>query len=705
MKFPNSFHMLNTSYKLILSVSFFLGLCPVSFAQQTEPCIAHTIYQQMLERDPQFKANQEALEMETQIASNQSGRSASSVPRIIPVVFHIIHEYGTENISRQQCLNQLEILNKDFRRLNADTGNTPAPFKPIAGDANIEFRLAQKDPNGNCTDGVNRLYSPLTNNARDNVKSLIYWPSSKYLNIWVVKSIESSSAGTGYVIGFAQFPGGNAATDGVVLRADFVGAIGTSNASNAGRTATHEVGHWLNLRHIWGDATCGNDNVSDTPTHEAANQSNCPAFPKISCNNGPNGEMFTNYMDYTNGDCQNVFSAGQATRMNAALSSNVSGRSTLWSSANLAATGTDGTPPTTCAPRADFTPNLPTYLCAGGSVTFTQTCFGGDATGYSWTFQGGTPSTSTASSPVVTYSTPGTYNVSLTASNAVGNNTLTRSALVVVMPAAAEYSGPVFQEGFEDASQFTNDWTVFNNVSGTATFARVTNTSASGSACVKMDNFNSSDLQVDELIGPTIDLTTISVPTLTYKVAYAQKTTSASSSNRLQILVSQNCGRTWAIRSTATGNTLATTTAVNTAFTPSSTSWATRTINLTPNISANFRFKFVFTSGDGNNLYLDDINISSATTGWETMSGVSDALAFPNPAEGAFDFTFSLEESNQATLGVLNALGEQVEYRDLGRLSPGRHTLNQLGEGLKSGMYFVRLFTPGGSVVRKVVVR
>jgi hypothetical protein len=113
----------------------------------------------------------------------------------------------------------------------------------------------------------------------------------------------------------------------------------------------------------------------------------------------------------------------------------------------------------------------------------------------------------------------------------------------------------------------------------------------------------------------------------------------------------------------------------------------------------------VFTSGDGNNLYLDDINISSATTGWETMSGVSDALAFPNPAEGAFDFTFSLEESNQATLGVLNALGEQVEYRDLGRLSPGRHTLNQLGEGLKSGMYFVRLFTPGGSVVRKVVVR
>jgi hypothetical protein len=102
---------------------------------------------------------------------------------------------------------------------------------------------------------------------------------------------------------------------------------------------------------------------------------------------------------------------------------------------------------------------------------------------------------------------------------------------------------------------------------------------------------------------------------------------------------------------------------------------------------------------------LDDINISSATTGWEMLSGVSDALAFPNPAQGEFDFTFSLEESHQANLSVLNALGEQVEYRDLGRLSPGRHTLNHLGEGLAPGMYFVRLYTPTGSVVRKVMVQ
>lgn len=697
--------MLRYSSKFLLLLSALLVSLNVSFAQQTEPCIAHSIYQEMMARDPQFKANQEALELETQAAPLQAARNAASVPKIIPVVFHIIHEYGTENISRQQCLNQLQILNKDFRRLNADTGNTPAPFKPIAADANIEFRLAQKDPNGICTDGINRLYSPLTNNARDNVKSLIYWPSNKYLNIWVVKSIENSSGGAGYVVGFAQFPGGSSATDGIVLRSDFVGAIGTSNASNAGRPATHEVGHWLNLRHIWGDATCGNDQVSDTPTHQTANQSNCPAFPKISCNNGPNGEMFTNYMDYTNGDCQNVFSAGQSARMNAALNSSVSGRNNLWSSSNLVATGTDGTPPVTCAPKADFTPNLPTYLCAGGTVTFTQACFGGDATGYSWSFQGGNPATSTAASPVVTYATPGTYNVSLSASNAAGNNTVTRNALIVVMPATAEYSGPVFQEGFESATQFTNDWTVFNNVAGTPTFTRVTNASASGGACVKMDNFNSTDLQVDELISPTINLTTISVPTLTYKVAYAQKTTSAASSNRLQVLVSQNCGRTWAIRSTATGTTLATTAATNSAFTPTSTAWASRSLNLTPNTSDNFRLKFVFTSGDGNNLYLDDINISSATTGWETLSGVSDALAYPNPAQGTFDFTFSLEESNLASLSVLNALGEQVEFRDLGRLSSGRHTLNHLGEGLVAGMYFVRLYTPEGSVIRKVIVQ
>ncbi|MEP7171194.1 MAG: zinc metalloprotease, partial [Bacteroidota bacterium] len=287
-------------------------------AQQTDWCLSETLFQQKAAQDPSVRLNREQLDRETEqyVSKHQNqnpNQKSTSVVKIIPVVFHIIHEGGSENISEAQIIDQLDSLNKDFRRQNADTVDTPAPFKPLAADCEIEFRLAQLDPNGNCTNGITRHFSHLTNDARDNIKSFDYWPSNKYLNIWVVKTIENTQATSGFIIGYAQFPGGSALTDGVVLKYDWVGSIGTA-ASNGGygRTAPHEVGHWLNLRHIWGDATCGSDLVADTPTQNV-NQSNCPNFPKIDtqCNNGPNGAMFTDYMDYTNDGCINLFTEGQ----------------------------------------------------------------------------------------------------------------------------------------------------------------------------------------------------------------------------------------------------------------------------------------------------------------------------------------------------------------------------------------------------------
>ncbi|MFM7078240.1 MAG: hypothetical protein ACKOYC_00465, partial [Bacteroidota bacterium] len=199
-------------------------------------CLAHYLYEQQIANDPQYRANQAQLERETEafapgfIERKSSGTAnrGTSVVRVIPVVFHVIHEGGSENISRAQIQNQIDLLNADFRHQNADTVNTPAPFLALAADVEIEFRLATKDPNGNCTDGVVRVNSPLTNNARDNVKAVSYWPSNKYLNVWVVKTIQNLSGSAGIVLGFAQFPGGNAATDGVVLRHDYTGNIGTA---------------------------------------------------------------------------------------------------------------------------------------------------------------------------------------------------------------------------------------------------------------------------------------------------------------------------------------------------------------------------------------------------------------------------------------------------------------------------------------------
>nr|HMT28816.1 M43 family zinc metalloprotease [Bacteroidia bacterium] len=423
-------------YAILSALAFLLpmSLMAQTAAVQHEKCLAHHYYQQMMNNDPAFRAAQQQLEQETQSYANQqvanrnagSGQKNSSVVRVIPVVFHVIHEGGTENISRAQCLDQLDSLNKDYRRLNADAANTPAPFQPIGGDAEIEFRIASLDPNGNCTDGVVRVFSPLTTEARNNVKALSYWPSNKYLNIWVVKSIENTNGTAGTVLGFAQFPGGIATTDGVVMRSDVIGSIGTAFNTvwnNNGRTATHEIGHWLNLRHIWGDANCGSDFVTDTPTQQGPN-AGCPAFPHVTCNNGPNGDMFTNYMDYTDGSCQNIFSSGQCTRMNAALSSAVSGRSNLWSSANLIATGTTGAPGAVCAPIAAFVNNTH-YICEGTIINFTDGSWNGTPDTWSWDFHGGTPATSSSQNPSIQYNTAGVYDVTLTVTNVSGTDSYT----------------------------------------------------------------------------------------------------------------------------------------------------------------------------------------------------------------------------------------------------------------------------------------
>jgi len=240
--------------KLLLVVCL---LVVAIFAQAQEKCLTEINFRKYAAENPTLLQNREQLERFTEQylkdnANKVKKRSSSTVASyIIPVVVHVIHYGGTENISKEQIEDQIRILDEDFRRLNADTINTPTDFLPLAADADIEFRLAQLDPQGNCTDGIVRVYSNLTFNARDNVKALSYWPSNKYLNVWVVASIANSSGSPGDVIGFAQFPGGAAATDGVVIKHDFMGSIGTAASSGgAGRTTTHEVGHWLNLRHI-----------------------------------------------------------------------------------------------------------------------------------------------------------------------------------------------------------------------------------------------------------------------------------------------------------------------------------------------------------------------------------------------------------------------------------------------------------------------
>jgi hypothetical protein len=247
----------------------------------------------------------------------------------IPVVVHVVHNPAvpTEDIDGAQVRSQIDVLNRDFRAKNPDAANVPAVWKALVADARIEFRLAGTDPDGNPTNGIVRTPTAkrFFTTSADDVKSSTTggadpWPSDSYLNIWVCADIRDGIGRS--ILGYAQFPGGPPSTDGVVVVHSCFGTSGTVRPPfDLGRTTTHEVGHWLDLRHIWGDdaGTCiGDDLVADTP-HQADRNFGTPAFPHVSCGNGPNGDMFVNYMDYTDDVAMFMFTTGQSQRMDSCL--------------------------------------------------------------------------------------------------------------------------------------------------------------------------------------------------------------------------------------------------------------------------------------------------------------------------------------------------------------------------------------------------
>lgn len=237
---------------------------------------------------------------------------------VIPVVVHVIWRTASENISNDQILSQIEALNADFSRKNADFSQVPTVFAGRAADAGIQFVLATVDPHGRPSNGIIRKQT----NAQlwindDRIKKSSTggsdaWDSRQYLNIWVA-NLSSS------LIGFSTFPGAPADKDGIVIRYNAFGTKGTlSPPYDQGRTLTHEAGHWLGLQHLWGDSPCGDDGVDDTPKQRAGNRGT-PQFPRINtgCDNGPHGDMFMNFMDFSDDRSLLMFTKGQAERMRA----------------------------------------------------------------------------------------------------------------------------------------------------------------------------------------------------------------------------------------------------------------------------------------------------------------------------------------------------------------------------------------------------
>ncbi len=649
----------------------------------------------------QMQAELKAKDLEAFKNGYQNKQGGTPAPTyIIPVVFHILHLNGSENISDAQIQDQMRILNEDFRKLNADNANTVTAFQGISADTEIEFRLAKKDPNGNCTNGIDRIYSAETN-IGDNGSKINTWPRSKYLNVWVVKTISSGAAG--YFSGWF-----NAAEDGIMILNSYIGSIGTGNLQKS-HALTHEIGHYLNLSHVWGDTNSpgvdcsGDDNVSDTPPTEGWSTCNLAG---ATC--GSTLDNVQNFMEYSY--CSTMFTVGQKNRMHDLLTATTgwegfSERYKLYTTTNLAATGVS-LPAVLC--QADFSSNsTSSVICAGDSVTYTDNSWNGTPLTWSWTFPGGTPAASNVASPTITYNTPGVYNASLTVTDASGSKSVTKTNYIIVNNNTAQYSNAFYSEGFETTTIPNADWDVRNTNSGTNTWEQTTTAAATGSKSVRIMNSASYIGNIDELISPSIDMTQLSdsTPSLTYKVAHAQKT--STSADKLQVYVSTNCGKTWVLRQTTTGAALSSAGVVAGSFVPNSSQWITKTVNLTGYITqTNLYIMFRFTSDGGNHIYLDDINIADASVGIEDeIAGNLNFKIYPNPATDNTVIDFSLLSKQTVDLKVLDVIGREVSTIVSGSLNTCdyKYNVNEQAK-LAAGVYFIRLTVDNRVFTKKLIV-
>src|SRR5690554_2995263 len=702
--------------KILLSVAVAFGVFSTTYAQEVHLCQTDQKTLEYVESlSPQEKVLYEldqqahALEVENYISNHpellSSSNARGTITYTIPVVFHIIHQGGPENISDEQVLNALNHMNEDYQKSNSNWSNVKSEFLSRVADVEIEFKLAKKDNAGNCTNGITRTYSSVTDggNGAQRIAAVQAqhgnWPGNKYMNIFIFKTMDVEGA-AGYTYRPSTW-GWNSMDNGIHLVHNYVGSIGTAGSSGA-HTLTHEAGHWLDLPHPWGGTNnpglAGNcssdDGIADTPN--TIGWQSCTLNGE-SCGSLDNVE---NFMEYSY--CSKMFTNGQKARMHAALSVSSTGRSNVHSAANLTATGVN-LPDVLC--EAEFDADYK-VVCQGQAVNFQDMSYN-NVTGWNWSFTGGSPSSSTIENPTIVYNSPGTYSVTLSANDGSSTETKTKTAFIKVLEAGVSLP---FIEGFEGFTSLSNSTWRVENPGNNAKFEVVTNVGYTGSNSVKLSNFGQTSGNTDAFVSSPIDLSSItSQVTLSFRYAYRKR--SAGNNEALKVLITSTCGETWAQRKTLTGSAFGNATA-SSSWTPSSANdWVT--VHM-PNVTStfwvdNFMVKFEFDSDNGNNLYIDDINIYSGPE-IDIPLGINDNEiinyfnVYPNPADHIANVSFTVQGNQQANVTLVNMMGQNIQSNVI-QASEGENLVMLNTENVEAGVYFVKVNIGGVQQTKRLIIQ